>query len=305
MSIDDFLAHLKLRGYSPSTTLAYRRELLRFHNYLKTKRLRITQVRAKTVLDYFETEATRNLDWTTLSRKYAVLSTFFDYLSLVTDGRIKNPVKLIRRPRRQQPKPDCASEEVLDRLAAGMTSKRDRAILALFRSSGLRLNELASLDRESIQIEETALPFGARRILGVGRVVGKGGKEREFLIDLKTVGLIHDYLRERGDDGLTPLFLSNRKQRISARTIEAMLVSWCRRLGVPELHPHAIRHAAATHWYRLGMDTLQIRDLLGHSSVTTTNLYVHPDSARLRAAYFAALESTSTAAESPKPIQAG
>lgn len=115
------------------------------------------------------------------------------------------------------------------------------------------------------------------------------------------------YLKERGHDMLAPMFLSNRRQRISPRTIEAMLAAWCRKLSLPRLHPHAIRHAACTRWYHLGMDPLEIRDLAGHSSVAQTNLYLHPDVSRLRARYFAAMESASLASavrsESPTDAQ--
>jgi integrase/recombinase XerC len=291
MQIDEFIAYQQLRGYSPATRTAYRRELQHFEAFLKSNRLRITQVRPKTIVQYAKT-STRNPEpnWTTVSRKLAILHSFYDFVRLTSNGRVKNPVDLVRRPRRQQPNPKPASEQVLDAMVAQITDARDRAILMLFRSSGLRLSELASLDRDTIQIEDMTLPFDGHRVLGVGRVNGKGGKEREFLVDLNTVKQIQLYLDERGEDGLTPLFLSNRGKRIDIRTIQAMLANWCRKLNLPALHPHAIRHAASTAWHRLGMDTLEISKLLGHASVATTNLYVHPDSARLRAQYFASME---------------
>jgi len=291
MQIEDFISYLKLRSYSPATTAAYRRELEHFATYLKSSHLRITQVRPKHIVQYIGASTGGSEPrWNTTRRKLAVLASYFNYVRMTSDGRVKNPVDLVRSPKRQRPNPKPADEQVLDALVAGISNARDRAIVMLFRSSGLRLSELTSLNRDSIGVENTILPFGGYRVLGVGRVTGKGNKEREFLVDMKTLKQVHLYLGERGEDGLAPLFISNRRKRIDKSTIEVMLSTWCRKLGLPNVHPHAIRHAAGTAWHARGIDTLEISHLLGHSSVETTNLYIHPDSARLRAQYFAAME---------------
>lgn len=128
----------------------------------------------------------------------------------------------------------------------------------LFQSTGLRLSELTSLNRDSIEIENTVLPFGGHRVLGVGTVIGKGSKEREFFADMQAVKQVHLYLGERGEDGLAPRFLSNRQLRIDKSSIQAMIAKWCRRLGLPKIHPHPIRHAAGTAWHGRGIDTLEI-----------------------------------------------
>jgi site-specific recombinase XerC len=297
MQIEEFINDIKVRGYAVSTQTAYRRELKHFAAFLKTKRLRVTQVRAKMIMQYVQAPSlNRAPNWSTTGRKLAALSSYFDFLHVTSDGRIRNPVRLVRRPKRQKPNPKLADSRTLDTLISGITNTRDRAIVMLFRSSGLRLSELVSLDRESIRMEETVLPVG-KRVLGVGRVTGKGGNERDFLVDLKTVRQLRLYLKERGDDSLTPLFLSNRGKRIDKSTIQEMLATWCRKLNLPKVHPHSIRHSAATFWHRQGIDNFQIRDLLGHSSVAVTNQYIHPDSARLRAQYFAAMETQTSTAE--------
>jgi site-specific recombinase XerC len=187
----------------------------------------------------------------------------------------------------------------VEALLAGVTKQRDKAILMLFISSGLRLAELVSLDKNSIRVE--TVRRGQRvQILGIGTVVGKGSKEREFYVDLPTLKQLRQYEIERGQDDVPALFTSNRKKRMTPRSIQHMLHKWCRKLNLPAIHPHALRHTAGSTWHRLGMGTLEISNLLGHASVATTQLYIRPDDARLRAEYFAAMEKISPRAELPK-----
>jgi integrase/recombinase XerC len=172
-------------------------------------------------------------------------------------------------------------------LLEGVENARDKAILALLVSSGLRLSELCSLDRESIEVQQLD---SAGKVIGVGRTIGKGEKEREFLVDLPTLKLVHAYLLERGADGEKALFLSTRKRRIDKRTVQHMLRSWCRRLGLPAFHPHQLRSTFGTRLSRLGVPILEISKLLGHASLATTTEYVKPDQHRIRTEFFAAME---------------
>jgi site-specific recombinase XerC len=177
----------------------------------------------------------------------------------------------------------------VDRLLAGIASVRDRLLLRVFLATGLRLSELCSLDRDTIKAEVTELATG-RRVLGVGRIVGKGqDREREFFVDFKTLRAIHDYKRTRTDD-CPALFTSNRRIRISTRAVDHVLRRWCRRLGLPLVHAHQLRSRFATDLDAVGVPLKEISALLGHASVVTTTAYVKKDAARVRAAYFAAFE---------------
>jgi len=290
MYIDQFLDSLRQAQRSPATLEAYRRELEQFRDYCTTHRLRVTQIRPKVVLGYLEyMQVIRPSQGEAVRRRMSALSMYFAYVEMVTDGRVRNPLTPLRRPRRQRPNPKAVDDVVVETLLAGITVARDRAIVMLFASSGLRLSELVSLDRGCIQVEVTGSGEAAQ-VIGVGRVVGKGGKEREFLVDLPTLKQLHAYERERGQDGIRALFLSNRKTRITQRAVQHLLKKWCRKLGLAPIHPHALRHTASSTWHRLGMDTLKIARLLGHSSVAVTDRYIKPDTARLRAEYFASME---------------
>ena len=199
------------RGCPPATIEAYIRELEQFRAYCKTNHLRITQVTPKVVTDYLKyLQTLRPSEGEAVRRRMSALSAYFKYVGMVTNGRIRNPLAPLRRPRRQRPNAKPVDDVVLETLLAGITVARDRAIVMLFASSGLRLSELVSLDRGSIQIEVTPHGEGAQ-VIGIGRVIGKGQKEREFLVDLPTLKQLHAYERERGQDEIPALFLSNRK----------------------------------------------------------------------------------------------
>lgn len=302
MNINGFLASLAGRDLSPNTIDAYRRELEHFQRFIRERRLRVTSVTPRVVLEYsnqFDSEPSKS--GAAKRRRLAALSSFFEYMRLMTDGRMRNPVDVIPRPKRQPPNPHPVEEPVLGRLTVGVTNKRDKAIIKLFVSSGLRLSELASLNVDSISVEVTSFPTG-KRVLGVGRVIGKGNKERDFLVDFETLKAINEYRQERGQDDNPALFLSNRKRRISPRAVEHMLKSWCRKLQLPDIHPHALRHSASTIWHRRGIGTLEISRILGHSSAATTEQYIKTDMPELRAQYFAAMENVDSPSlpKSPK-----
>ena len=131
---------------------------------------------------------------------------------------------------------------------------------------------------------------GTLSSFGVGRVIGKGRKDRAFVIDLPTVQVIAAYLRSRGQDGIDALFVSARHQRMSTRAIKERLHFWCKRLGLARLHVHALRHYFAGRLANARIPALVLQELMGHESFSTTMQYFRLQESRLAQEYFAAME---------------
>jgi len=291
MDIDGFISALGVvNKHTKATLAAYRRELVHLDRYLRKRKLRVSQVRPKTILAYMMARDPENrLRPATVARRLAVLSRFFDYVELTSNGRFRNPVSVIPRPKKQPPRPNPADPRAVERLLTGITSIRDRVLLRVFLATGLRLAEICSLDRDTLKAEVTDLPAG-KRILGVGRIIGKGqDREGEFFVDLATLREIHEYLRTRNDTS-NALFISSRGKRISARAVDHMLRKWCRKLGLEVIHAHQLRSRFATDLDAMGVPLKEISTLLRHASPVTTMAYIRKDAARVRAAYFAAFE---------------
>ena len=293
MNIEGFLTHLRTRSYSPGTIISYRSELQMFESYLHELDLQVNQVKPNHIERYLRwRDPNFEAKPASTRRRLAALSSFYDFLAIMANNHIRNPVRPLRRPRMQPPQPKPLSEKQLVELTKGITDARDAAIIGLLLHSGLRLSELCSLDRDSIKMGPIS-SHDKSKIIGIGRVVGKGKTEREFLVDLKTLKLVHRYLRERPKDGPAALFLSNRNKRINQRTVQHMLWAWCKKLNLPLFHPHQMRSTFGTRLNRVGVSTLEISKLYGHASLDTTLRYIKPDMRRVRTEYFAAYEKLS------------
>lgn len=291
MNTERFLTHLQTAKYSDCTIRAYSRELGKFETFLKELKLRVNQVKGIHIERYLRWRDPNGVHKAASTRvRLAVIGSFYDYTCAMANGFIRNPVDSIRAPRRQSPRPTPLTEEEVSTLRDGIANSRDQAILGLLLYSGLRLSELCSLNLDSIRVEYLAAG-PTQQVVGVGRVIGKGSKEREFLVDLATLKLIHRYISERQKAVHDALFLSNRMRRINPRTIQHMLHTWCRRLGLPSFHPHQMRSTFATRLQKVGVPTQEISKLLGHASLETTMIYIQPDARKLRAEYFAAMEA--------------
>ena len=289
MDLIAFTSSLKTQNYAARTIVAYGREVESFRTYLRQRKLRVTQVSPRIVLEYLNAHVDpRQLCRSSIRRRLAALTIYFDFLALNLGWNKENPVRAIRRPKRQAPNPKPGAPEDIDRLLEVIDNDRDKAIVRLFLSTGLRLAELASLDRDSIQIELLE-QFGGTRLLGIGTVMGKGAREREFLVDPEALTALISYLKARGKDDIPALFLSNRDRRISARALQYLIHNWSIKAGITPIHPHQLRHSFSTGLHRAGVDLLTISQLLGHSSIETTRLYIQPDLSRIRAEYYAAM----------------
>lgn len=297
MKIDLFLAHLRARNCSPKTIENYESDLRIFEAFLKERHLRVTQVDMETIHAYvawfrgrhnYKT-GTAGLSESSIRRRLSSLGSFYNFLAANSNGRIRNPLRNLHRIRSSHPLPERVPEKSIEELLEGIQVLRDKALFSLFISSGLRLSELHRLNRDSIVVRQRVLE-GRKTTLGAGRVVGKGRKERVFLVDLASVKLVASYLRSRGQDGIEALFVSSRGRRMSRRAIQERLHYWCGRLGLSRLRVHALRHFYATRLANAGIPGLVLQELLGHQDFRTTQKYFRLDETRVTAEYFAAMQ---------------
>jgi integrase/recombinase XerC/integrase/recombinase XerD len=220
-----------------------------------------------------------------VARKLASLRTLFR--SLGEHGVLEqNPADLLSAPRRGERLPRVlkAAEvaALLDRIPADTAlALRDRALFELAYASGLRAEELVNLDVESIE-------WDAERV----RVEGKGGKTRFVPTGEPALQALDRYLNKRGRHALATadtgraLFVSKSGRRLSTSDVRRRLRVWTRQAaGVAGASPHALRHSFATHLLDGGADLRSIQELLGHASISTTQVYTRVESARLRSAY--------------------
>jgi integrase/recombinase XerC len=211
--------------------------------------------------------------------------------SLRRNGTLTNPVQRVKRPKVNNDLPRAVEDNVLATLVNGITDKRDKAIILLFVYSGLRLAELCTLDKETIVPHKGKAPDGTLHYYGIGQVMGKGRKRRQFLVGPVALQALREYIKKcRTKDNIPALFLSQRHQRISSRTVQEVLDKWCKALNVPHVRVHQLRHSFATRNVNAGMSAAVLQALLGHASLSTSQRYFRVKPERLSREYFAVME---------------
>ncbi len=235
--------------------------------------------------DYLHTLMKRGLKRTTIRLRFAALRSFYKYLVL-RRGLEKSPVAEVRMPKLERGLPVVLSikqmEDLLDApLKEDASAKgppwlrfRDAAILELFYSSGLRISELLGLDVGDVDFVDEVV-----------RVEGKGRKHRIVPVGGAAMRAIQKYRQEAAVTN-GPLFRSVRGTRITQQAVDLMLRKYLKQSGVPfAASPHKLRHSFATHMLDAGADLRSVQELLGHSSLSTTQIYTHVTKERLKTAY--------------------
>ena len=296
MLIDDFLSHLGTR--SAETLRAYRADVGRFLSFLEATHTTLEAISASTIEQYMQhldatSKTGRPMSAASIGRRLAVISSYLDFLYVRTNGAVRNQVRDVRRPRVHNILPRALDDCTLATLMDGITNVRDKALLALYVASGLRLEETRQLNLNSISRQLSNMPDLIDRTLGVSLVRGNECKSRNFLIDEGPLNLLLAYMRIRGTSGSVALFLSNRKVRLSRRNIQYILDRWCGRLGLAHSHIHALRHTFAHAQVAHNMSALVLQQLMGHQSFTVTQRYFSVRPERIAAEYFAAQEAAS------------
>jgi site-specific recombinase XerD len=279
-----FDRELQRRGAAERTRRAYGRDVGQLAGWATAQGMAPESVDYRTLRRYAARISEGGAAPSTLARKLASIRSFFR--TLVEHGELgANPADLLPAPKQPQRLPRVMKAgEVAGLLesipGSGPLELRDRAIFELAYACGLRAEELVDLELDSIDFEDEQV-----------RVEGKGGKTRFVPAGEPALRTLARYL-ERGRptleaaEGSPALFLSKSGRRLSTSDVRRRLRGWARHAATQgHVHPHALRHSFATHLLEGGADLRAIQEMLGHSSISTTQVYTRVESARLRAAY--------------------
>lgn len=277
--IDKFIKYLEVeRGYSRHTLRAYKKDLEIFSNFVDSQPEKIEPI---DVRGFIAEQINSGLNKTSAGRRLAAVRSFFRFLH--REGYIKsNPAKVVSTPKKPKMLPKFLTVDDVFSLiekpeGIGFMVARDKAILELLYSSGIRVSELSGLDMGDIDLRE-----------GLVKVKGKGRKERIVPVGSKAIEAIRSYLVERMllKKKDKALFLNRNGSRITERSIRRIVVKYARMVLIDvRIGPHTLRHTFATHLLQAGADLRTIQELLGHSSLSTTQKYTHLDITHLMEVY--------------------
>ena len=279
--IDSFLSHLEVvRHLSPNTISSYRRDLDSFFTFLKEKNDSWEEVQDHQVRGFVAQERRRGLSARSIQRALSSIRSFFNYL-LDEEVVETNPAANISSPKSAQLLPKALDTDLVKRLLdfkpQGDIEIRDKAMVELLYSSGLRLSELCGLNIESISIKERSC-----------RVVGKGNKTRDLPVGEKAIQSLRDWLLVReniSSDANKALFLNKNGKRISTRSVQLRLERLSKKRGLPMVNPHMLRHSFASHILESSGDLRAVQEMLGHSDIGTTQIYTKLDFQHLSKVY--------------------
>jgi len=277
--LEKFLNYLKIeKNYSEHTLINYTIDLKYFSSFLAGKPLE--EVNHLDIRKFLAELKAKNFSKKTIARRISCLRSFFKFL--VREGYLKNnPTIGMRAPKLDKKLPLFLTVDEVTKLIESpeddLPGLRDRAIMETIYSTGMRISELVSLNIEDIDF-----------IGGAVKVRGKGKKERIVPIGDKALRAIKAYLEARFPTFKEnkAVFLNNRGKRITVRGIRLIIDKYVNRVALREkISPHVLRHSFATHLLERGADLRAVQELLGHSSLSTTQIYTHITAERLKTVY--------------------
>lgn len=282
-----FLRHLsRERRLSEHTCLAYETDLGQFQDFLDARNKTLESIDRNDVRSFLGYLQTQAFGRRSIARKLASLRTFFGFLCNAGDLQ-RNPTLQVRPPKQEKSLPVHLNVQEADRTMDApnpdsILGVRDRAILELFYSTGIRLRELAGLTLGALDLDG-----------GLVRVVGKGGKERIVPIGKPAQNALKVYLARRtelfGDKSSTAdgqfVFLTRSGNALSPSGVQRRVERHIETATGRKLSPHTLRHTFATHMLDAGADLNAVKELLGHASLSTTQIYTHVSVERLKKAY--------------------
>lgn len=287
-TITAFLTHVRVeKGLSTNTVSAYRRDLLKFDEFAKKSKLALEAVRSDDLVDFLASLYRQKLESRTVARHLVTLRSFFRF-ARVQELISEDPSLNLESPKIRRSLPGYLRLEEVEKILARPDEKtplglRDRAMLEVLYSTGLRVSELISLRVMDVD-----------RSVGCIRCIGKGDKERIVPIGKKALSLVERYLRDarpklvaKKQQPLAPtLFINRRGGPLSRVGVWKILSAYGRQAGLRvALTPHMLRHSFATHLLERGADLRSVQLMLGHSDISTTQIYTHVVEERLKQIY--------------------
>jgi integrase/recombinase XerC len=281
--VERYLHHLHTeRRLSVNTRHHYRRDLLELQAFCASSGIADWSGLNTHHIRHFAAQThRRGLSGRSIQRRLSAIRGFFNYLlrEQVVTG---NPGHEVSAPKSARRLPETLSVDDMSRLLGAETDApldvRDRAMLELMYSSGLRLSETVSLDTRDMDLQERVL-----------RVTGKGGKTRLVPIGRKAVEALRAWLKQRAyllADGETAVFTGRTGRRLGVRAVQQRVRRWAQRRGLPgDVHPHTLRHSFASHLLESSGDLRAVQELLGHADISTTQIYTHLDFQHLARVY--------------------
>lgn len=287
--IVQFIQYLSMeKNASPHTCRGYQKDLEEFEHFLRNSNIKVNPSGQLEIEKVDRFDIRRYLSFlhgknkkSSIARKLSTLRSFFRYLireKVITN----NPAKAVSTPKVEKSLPSSLTVDEAFRLMdspkgeTGGKALRDRAILELLYSSGLRVGELVNLNLNHLDFT-----------LGIVKVLGKGRKERIVPVGLKALEALRLYLEKRMDKGPdSPLFINPRGGRLTARSVGRLIKKYTESSGiVRKVSPHTLRHTFATHLLDSGAEIREIQEMLGHSSLSTTQRYIHLTPGKLMEVY--------------------
>ena len=279
---DSFLSYIELeKEYSKNTISSYKNDLDDFKEFLKKIDEDPIEIDKKDIFNYLVFLSKKKLKPASLRRKISALRSFYKFL--IREELIENdPTIDLTLPKKDKVLPDVISVEEIEKLIniipeKGFKGKRDKALIELLYSSGLRVSEIINL-----KINEIDLKNGYLKCFGKGskeRIVPFGSFAKDFLIE---------YIEERNKNNINSdlLFVTKKGKKIVRQEINNILNSYAKKSKLKKkIHPHMLRHSFATHLLERGADLRSVQELLGHVDISTTQIYTHLTKEHLREVY--------------------
>jgi site-specific recombinase XerD len=290
-ALEAFGDDLRRRAVAEKTRDAYGSDCRQFAAWAEDRSVAPADVDVRTLRRYAAAQSETGIAPSTMARRLAALRGLFR-VQVEIGARVDNPAELLSSPKKAQRLPRVLKADeiaaLLDSIPATTPLElRDRALFELAYACGLRAEELVSLDLEALDFDSESV-----------RVEGKGGRTRVVPVGEHAVAALERYLArgrpalaaDGGRPGERALFLSKSGRRLSTSDVRRRLGGWARRAttrspAIAQAHPHALRHSFATHLLDGGADLRAIQELLGHATISTTQVYTRVESARLRSTY--------------------